>query len=80
MNVAGNLDVEVKTSEDLEDDEDLRVSIRGSSDKYRLLGEVEHGESKTFAVVPEHLWWPYTMNDKPGFLHTLKVPLGPLQL
>ena len=52
---------------------EMRVSMRGEHGHYTKLGSAYDDEYTEFEVVPQYLWWPYTLDEKPGFLHTLKV-------
>ena len=67
---SGNLGVTVSTSRSTNNN--IRVSLLGSG-AYKVLGYVRSGETAVFTVVPDYLWWPYTMDKTPGFLHLLKV-------
>ncbi|XP_058020477.1 beta-glucuronidase isoform X4 [Ahaetulla prasina] len=59
------------------------VSVRGSSDYFlsltlydsdRFAVATGNGSAGELKVMDPFLWWPYLMNERPGYLYSLKAP------
>ncbi|XP_058020475.1 beta-glucuronidase isoform X2 [Ahaetulla prasina] len=61
------------------------VSVRGSSDYFlsltlydsdRFAVATGNGSAGELKVMDPFLWWPYLMNERPGYLYSLKITLS----